>query len=165
VDSGVNILHLAILVSAAACVAFSVREATGRPITAIRLFMPPMFAGFIAVVLLLMVASEPMALPIWVAALILGSIVGAVRGATMVVRVDQVWSKLRMPNGRHAFWIAFALALAVALEVAIAIWGEAIVPHRAIPSAVAALCAGLLTGRAVAVVIRVPYAPNDEPPR
>jgi hypothetical protein len=163
VDSSFNILHLVILVSAVACVAFSVREAAGRSITAVRLFMPPILAGFTAVVLLLMVASEPMALLIWLAALILGSIVGAVRGATMVVHVDQVWSKVRMPNGRHAFWITFALALAVALEIAIAVWGEGILPNRAIPSALAALCAGLLAGRAVAVVIRVPYAPNEEP--
>ncbi|MFI5002218.1 MAG: hypothetical protein ACHQK9_20235, partial [Reyranellales bacterium] len=157
------ILHLMIIVGSVGCAAFAVREAAGRSITATRLFMPPMLAGGTAVILLLMAAGEPMLLQIWLGALVVGLAIGAYRGSTMVMRVDQVRSKLRMPNGRHAFWIAFALPLAVALEIAIAIWGEGVSPHRALPSAIAALAAGMLTGRAVAVVIRVPYAPNEEP--
>jgi hypothetical protein len=55
------------------------------------------------------------------------------------------------------------LVLAVADEVAFTIWGANVTPHRAFAPALAALCAGLLSGRAIAVTIRIPYAPNEEP--
>ena len=128
-----------------------------------RLFTPPVFAGFTAVVMLLLAVGEPMMLLIWLGAGMVGLAVGAIRDATMMMRVDQVRSKLRMPNGRHIFWIAIVLVLAAVDEVTLVIWGTGVVPHSAFPPGLAALCAGLLSGRAIAVAIRIPYAPNDEP--
>ncbi len=162
-EPGFNILHFTILASALACLAFALREAAGRSIMLPRLFTPPVLAGFTAVVMLLIAAGEPGLLWTWLGAGVVGAIIGGIRGATMVMSVDQVRSKLRMPNGRHIFWIAIVLVLAAADEVAIAIWGSGMSPHRALAPALAALCGGLLTGRAVAVAIRIPYAPNEEP--
>jgi FtsH-binding integral membrane protein len=163
VESGFNILHMTILLSALACLAIAWRESAGRSIMLPRLFTPPVLAGFTAVIMLLIAAGEPRLLWIWLAAGVAGAIVGAVRGATMVMRVDQVRSRLRMPNGRHIFLVAIVLVLAAADEVAVAVWGNSMSPHRALAPAVAALCGGLLTGRAIAVAIRIPYAPNEEP--
>ena len=162
-EPGFNVLHLTILVSSLACLGFAWRESAGRSIMLPRLFTPAVLAGFTAVVMLLIEAGEPKLLWIWLAAGVGGAIVGGIRGATMVMRVDQVRSKLRMPNGRHIFWIAIVLVLAAADEIAIAIAGTGMSPHHALAPAVAALCGGLLTGRALAVAIRIPYAPNDEP--
>ena len=162
-ERGLNILHLTILLGSLGCLAFAWRESAGRSIMLTRLFTPPVLAGFTAVVMLLIAAGEPRLLWIWLAAGFGGAIVGGIRGATMVMRVDQVRSRLRMPNGRHIFLIAIALVLAAADEVAVAIWGGGMSPHRALAPAIAALCGGLLTGRAIAVTIRIPYAPNEEP--
>lgn len=162
-EPGFNIFHVTILVSSLACLAFAWRESAGRSIMLPRLFTPPVLAGFTAVIMLLIAAGEPRLLWIWLAAGVGGAIVGGIRGATMVMRVDQVRSKLRMPNGRHIFWIAIVLVLAAVDEMAVAIWGVRMSPHRALAPAIASLCGGLLTGRAIAVAIRIPYAPNEEP--
>ncbi|MFI5001283.1 MAG: hypothetical protein ACHQK9_15505, partial [Reyranellales bacterium] len=70
---------------------------------------------------------------------------------------------VRLPNGRHTLWIALALALAVAHEVSIAVLGKIMAPYHLLAPAVAAACAGMLLARAVAVAIRIPTSPNDEP--
>lgn len=160
-----SIFHLLLVPGAAGCVFVAMKEAAGRSMPPKQLFAPPAMAGLTALLLLLMAASEPMMLRIWLGTLVVGSIVGAIRGATMEMRVDQVRSRIRFPRGTHTLWICVAIALAVAYEIAIALWREVLSPSRAAPSTAASLCAGMLTGRAVALVLRIPHAPNEEPPR
>jgi len=129
----------------------------------IRLFATPLVATLTAFALLIFALTEPLPRKVWVVALIVGLVVGAVRGSTMAILVDQVWGRVRLPNGRHTVWIAIALALAVAHEVSIAVIGKIMAPYHLFAPAVSAACAGMLLARAVVIAIRIPKAPNDEP--
>lgn len=163
--TNLNILHLLLVPGAAGCVFVALKEAAGRSMPPKQLFAPPAMAGLTALLLLLMAASEPMVLRIWLGTLVVGLIVGAIRGASMQMRVDQVMGRIRFPRGTHTLWICIAIALAVAYEIAIALWGNFLSPTRELPSTAASLCAGMLTGRAVALVLRIYHAPNEEAPR
>lgn len=161
--ANLNFLHLLIVLGAAGCVRLAATEAAGRSVRPLRLFATPALALATAAILLLFALNQSLPREIWVGALVVGLIIGAVRGATMAILVDQVWGRVRLPNGRHTLWIALALALAVAHEVAIAILGNVVAPWHIFAPALSALCAGMLAGRATAVAVRIPHAPNDEP--
>lgn len=128
-----------------------------------RLFAAPIMAMIAALVLLLFALTEPLSRWIWLGALIAGLAVGILRGATMAIVVDQVFDRVRLPRGRHTFWIAIALAVAIASEIAFGLIGHPAGLYHAFPSAISALCAGMLFGRSTALAIRIPGAPHEEP--
>jgi hypothetical protein len=162
VVDNLNLLHLGIVLSAVSCLQLALRDAAGHSMRSLRMFATPALAVLTALAVLLLVATESWLKQIWAGALIVGLLVGAIRGSMMKILVDQMWGRVRLPTGRHTVWIALALMLAVALEVLIAVFGTVVSPYHAFPSAVAALCAGILLGRAVAVAIRIPHAPDYE---
>src|SRR5579871_6401736 len=116
-----NVLHLVIVLSAAGCLLLAIPEAAGRSMRTLRMFGTPALAMLTALALLLLVAGDARHQQIWAGALVVGLLVGALRGATMLILVDQVWVRVRLPNGRHTVWIALALVLAVAYQVLIAL--------------------------------------------
>ena len=160
-----NLLHLVALLGAVGCLLLAIPEAGGRSMRASRMFATPTVALLTALVLLFIAFPEPWAREVWAGALVVGLVVGAARGSTMAILVDQVWTRVRLPNGWHTVWIAIALLIGVALEVLFAVVAKFAPSYHVIPGAVVALCAGMLAGRAVAVAIRIPQAPNDERPR
>lgn len=157
-----NILHLAIVLGAAGCFLLARSEATGRSMRPLQIFATPSLALLTALLLLFFALTRLLSKEIAGGLLIVGFAVGAVRGSRIAIVVDQLWGRVRLRNGRYTVWVAMALMLAVGLEVSNALMGGIAFPYRIIPSTVAALCAGLLFGCAVAVAIRISTAPNDK---
>lgn len=150
------------LLGGVGCLLLAIPEAAGRSMRPRRMFATPILAMLTALLLLFFAITAPLAREVWAGALFVGLIVGAIRGSMMAILVDQVWSRVRLPNGRHTVWIAIALVVAVALEILIAVVPSIASVLHVIPSAVVSLCAGMLAGRAIAVAFRIPHAPNDE---
>ena len=104
-----NILHLLIVLGAAGCAAVLLREARGRLLHPSRLFAAPLLAAVAALFLLALLTLEMRQPRLWALALVLGALPGAVRGFTMRLQVDHMWSLIRLPRGRDGLWMAAAL--------------------------------------------------------
>lgn len=157
-----NILHLVLFVSGGGCLyaaALEIRQHTTRRW---RLFLPPSFALVVAVVVTL--AQLAMDRPPWpfAAALGIGLALGAVRGLSIPLKVDQYWNLLRVRPAakRLLFWVAAVVAADVIFECGAAIAHHPLETWRFVGALAAIACTGMLWGRAVVVVIRMYRAPH-----
>jgi hypothetical protein len=157
-----NLLHLLLVLGAAGCVRLALREIRGRSMSLSRLFMLPLLAMVMAFIFLLFFLASQQPVWMFVAALVLGLLAGAARGITMALQFDQTWRLVRPTGRRVLLWVALLLAAAVAVELAGGIAGPAGALWRVAAAETAALCAGMFTGRAVAVAIRTTHLPHDE---
>jgi len=157
-----NLLHLLLVLGAAGCVRLALREIRGRSMSLSRLFLLPVLAMVMAFIFLLFFLATQQPPWMFVGALVLGLLAGALRGITMKLRFDQTWRLVRPTGRRVLLWVALLLAAAVAVEMAGAVVGPVSVLWRAAAGGTAALCAGMFTGRAVAVAIRTTRLPHAE---
>jgi hypothetical protein len=151
---GPNLLHIVLLVFAMACTYFTLGEMNHRSLRLQRLFAPVLLSGGCALVFLLFHLGA--ARPHWVfgAFLVGGLAIGSVRGFTLPLQIDHMFDRVRLPRARGSFLVALALVGAVLLEIGGAFAGAAGTPLRLVAPEIAAACAGMLTGRAVAIAIR-----------
>lgn len=155
-----NVLHVFLLVFALACARFTLSELRHRSLTRSRLIAPAALALVCALVFLFFQAGTHR--PPWLlaAALIGGLALGALRGFTMRLEVDHMYERARLPRARGSFMVALALVLAVLIEIGGAFVGPAAVPFRLAAPEIAAACAGILTGRVFAIILRWRHAPH-----
>lgn len=149
-----NVLHAVLLVLALACARFTLSELRHRSLTRSRLITPAGLALVCALIFLFFQVGAQR--PPWLlaAALIGGLVLGGVRGATMRLEVDHMYERARLPRARGSFMVSLALVLAVLMEITAAFVGPAALPFRLAAPEVVAACAGILTGRALAIVWR-----------
>lgn len=156
ISHGLNLLHILLLPSVAACFYFASQEAPRRTIRFERVLRAPAFA--LVAALLLTFFQVGMKQPIWppLAALALGLAVGGTRGFTMKLEIDEYWLVVRPgPRRRLLVWVAALLVAAVAVDIGGAMAGSAGKIWRLSATLVAAACAGFLLGRALALMTRV----------
>jgi hypothetical protein len=155
-----NLLHLVLFLGSIAAVILALREIRGRTMRRGHLFLLPMAAMLLALILLLFQLAAKQ--PPWMLGLpfALGLAAGAVRGATMKLEVDQNWRLVRPTSRRALFWVALAIPVAAGFEIGGAIVGPPGAPVRLAGAGIGLLCAGLLVGRAAVVVIRLVQAPH-----
>ncbi len=157
----VNILHLIVISSAGVTILPLLREARGRSLPPSRLFGAVPFALATATLLLAMGAPETREPRLWLAGLLVGTVLGAVRGSFLRFQLDRMYSRLRLPKGRDGLWAACMLAFCTLVSFGATL---ASLPDSALEvgatSAVAA-CAGYLTGRAAALWRRSLSAPHQ----
>jgi hypothetical protein len=70
------------------------------------------------------------------------------------VQVDHMFGKIRLSRARGSFLVALAVLAAVMLEIGGSLAGPYGLPFRLIAPEIAAACAGMLTGRAMAIAMR-----------
>lgn len=155
-----NLLHVVLLIFALACARFTLSELRHRSLTRSRLIAPAGLALVCALVFLFFQAGAQR--PPWLlgAALIGGLALGVVRGFTMRLEVDHMYERARLPRARGSFMVALALVLAVLIEIGGAFVGPAALPFRLAAPEIAAACAGVLTGRVFAIIVRWRGAPH-----
>lgn len=155
-----NLLHLVLVVTALAAMHLALKEIRGRAMRRWRLYLLPAVATGTALILLLfqLAARQPQ----WMlgGAFALGLVAGAVRGATMLLEVDQTWRLVRPTSRRALFWVSLAIPVAVGLEIGGALAGPPGALWRLAAAEIALLCAGLLVGRAIALAVRQWRAPH-----
>ena len=157
---GPNLLHLALLACALACLHFTRSEVGHRPLTLARLWAPPLLSLAVAVAFLLIHLGTRQSAWTFAMAGLAGAAVGLVRGLTLQIAVDQMFDKVRLPRARGSFVLALVLLGAVALEIVGAFNGPVHALYREFAPEGAAFCAGVFVARAVAIRLRwrrVPY--------
>lgn len=155
-----NLLHLVLVLGAMVAVHLALREIRGRSMRRWRLFaLPAVSIGLAMILVLFELAARQ---PAWWfgATFVLGWAVGAVRGATMLLKVDQNFRLLRPTSQRALFWVTLAIPIAVGFEIGGAFAGPDGALWRLAGTLAMVLCAGLLTGRATALAFRLLNAPH-----
>lgn len=158
--TGPNLLHLVLLVCALPCARYTLSEMRHRPLPRGRLAAPALLAMACALVFLLFHLGSQRPPWVFAAALAGGLAIGALRGFTLQLQVDHMFDKVRLPRARGSFLVALGLVAAVLLEIGGSFSGLAGLPFRMIAPEIAAACAGMLTGRAMAIAMRWRGAPH-----
>lgn len=151
---GPNLLHLVLLGCALPCARYTFGEVRHRPLPRGRLAAPVLLAGACAMVFLLFHLGNRQPAWTFAASMFAGLIIGAVRGATIRLEIDHMFEKVRLPRASGSLVVALVLVGTVLLEIGGAFVGSAALPIREYAPEIAAACAGILTGRAMAIAIR-----------
>jgi len=137
-------------------------QARGGVVRIWRLAIPPCFAAVEALVLLATVFDATMISDAeWVAALVIGGVVGRMRGWTMPVSVDQMWGLVRLPRTNDGLLASFALVVLSGIDFTSSALEDPLIEPRHVAAA-AALCAGYIGCRALSLIVRSVRAPHVE---
>jgi len=135
-------------------------QARGGVIRIWRLAMPACFAAVQALVLLAGVFEATLAHDAeWLAGLVLGGVIGRMRGWAMTVEVDQTWGLVRLPRTNDGGLAALVPVALSGIDFASA-WLEDPVVEPQHVAAAAALCAGYIGCRALSLIVRSVRAPH-----
>ena len=159
-----NILHLLVTGGVLAAVVASRREASGRSLTAGRLFIAPVFALLAAILMLALTDPQARTPALWIGTLVAGLTAGTARGIVMSLQVDRTWDRLRLPHARDGFWVSLllgVLALAAFAGDTVAAVPSTDLVLDAATAAAAAGCCGYLAGRASSLWLRTLNAPHS----
>ena len=157
-----SILYPLVVLAAAGCLFLAIREVRGLPVLSMSLLVPPLLAAFITLALAILAPLDSWREMILGVALIVGVAGGGVRGWTMSMQVDHMWDLVRLLRSRDVQWASGLLAAAVASEIVLAFVNTAASAYHTVPLAGAALSAGFLAGRAMAVSVRIGKSPHKE---
>jgi hypothetical protein len=137
-------------------------QAHGGVVRMWRLALPACFAAVEAMVLLAGVFDATwLSDGEWLAGLLLGSVVGRMRGWTMAVEVDQMWGLVRLPRTNDGRIAALILVVLSAIDFTSAALEDPVVEPQHVAAA-AALCAGYIGCRALSLIVRSVRAPHVE---
>jgi len=137
-------------------------QARGGVLRIWRLAIPACFAAVQALVLLAGVFEATFAHDAeWLAGLVLGGVIGRMRGWAMTVEVDQTWGLVRLPRTNDGGLAALVLVALSGIDFASA-WLEDPVVEPQHVAAAAALCAGYIGCRALSLIVRSVRAPHVE---
>jgi hypothetical protein len=148
------------VLSALVCLWTISPQATGGVWRLWRLATPAAFASVVALVLLAGVFDATWQHDAeWLAALTLGGLIGRARGWTLPVAIDQMWGLVRLPKSKDGLLAALGIVSMAAIDFTSATIEEPVVDPQHV-AAGAALCAGFIGCRAVAIIVRSTRAPH-----
>jgi hypothetical protein len=135
-------------------------QARGGVVRLWRLAMPAAFAAVVALMLLAGVFQATLLHDAeWLAGLLLGAAIGRSRGWTLPVDIDQAQGLVRLPRTMDGMLMAGGVVATAVLDFLSAALDEAFVQPEHVAAA-AALCAGFLGCRALAIIVRSSRAPH-----
>jgi membrane protein CcdC involved in cytochrome C biogenesis len=157
-----SLSDLATVVFAVLCLMTIAPQARGRVVKLWRLAVPPCFAAVEAFVLLAGVFDANLQNDAeFLLAAMVGLLIGRMRGWSLVIEVDQQHELIRQQRTRDGPLTAIALVLLALTDfVGAALLDPVIEPQHV--AAGAALCAGYLGGRALAIAVRTTRLPHVE---
>ena len=159
-----NILHLLIAGGVFGAVAALRREASGRSMTAGRLFIAPSLALLTALLLLALAGPQAHTPALWIGALVAGLVAGTARAIAMSLQVDRLWDRLRLPHARDGLWASCLLGVLALAAVLGGVTSDGLAVGTVLDWAIAAAtagCAGYLAGRASTLWLRSLNAPHS----
>lgn len=158
----INLVDVAGIIMAAACVKSTVPDVQAVPRKLWRLGLPPLLGIGVSLQILAgaVVSFEHDAT--WTMTALAGAIVGLLRGRQIAVETDQVWGTVRSAvvyDGAIAAFCILAIALAAGLA---GLLKPGLLPRHAHMAAASALFAGYLGGRAWSLMRRAVRSPHTD---
>ncbi|WP_139373857.1 hypothetical protein [Enhydrobacter aerosaccus] len=127
-----------------------------------RLAVPPGLAAVVALVLLAGVFNATIAHDAeWAIGAVLGAAIGRMRGWMMCIESDQRWGLVKLPRSVDGLAAAFGLVVLSMIDFTGAALEDPVIEPQYV-AAGAALCAGYLVFRAIAMTLRASRAPHVE---
>lgn len=157
-----SLTNLITVIVAVTCLSTILPQARGSAVKIWRLAMPACLGLVEAFVLLAGVFEPDLASDAeWLAALLLGGMVGRTRGWSMAIEVDQASGLMRQRRSADGMIAATALVLLALIDFGSAAYREPWIDPEHVAAA-AALFAGFLGGRALAMATRTSRLPHHE---
>ena len=161
-DAPLSLSNVLTVMIAVGCLSTITPQSRGDVVKAWRLAVPACLAAAQATILLAGVFNATFAHDAeWVLAAIIGGIIGRTRGWTMAIAVDQAHGLVRLQRGIDGPMAAAALIVLAFLDFTSAALESPVAPVEYV-SAAAALFAGYLVCRALAIAVRTMRAPHVE---
>ena len=160
--SPLSLSNVATVAFAVICLWTISSQARGNVVKLWRLAVPPSFAAVQAFVLLAGVFDATTINDAeWLAAAVVGGVIGRMRGWTLAVEVDRRLDLVRQQRSPDALLMGAALVMLAVIDFAGAAALEPIIEPQHV-AAGAAFCAGYLGCRAVAIAVRAGRLPHVE---
>lgn len=157
-----SLSNLITVVLAVICLSTILPQARGNVVKIWRLAMPACLAMVEAFILLAGVFEADFASDAeWLAALVVGGIAGRMRGWALAIEVDQASGLMRQRRSPDGTIAASALVLLALIDFASAALREVWIDQEHLAAA-AALFAGFLGTRALAMAVRTTRLPHHE---
>ena len=135
-------------------------QARGGVIRLWRLALPAAFAAVVSLMLLAGVFEARLAHDAeWLAALLLGALIGRTRGWALPVDIDHTWGLVRLPRSMDGLLAAGGIVAAAAIDFISSALEEAVIEPEHV-AALSAVCAGFIGCRALAIITRSTRAPH-----
>jgi uncharacterized membrane protein len=153
-DAPLGLCNVLTVLCALACLWAISPQARGAVVRLWALAVPAAFGGVVAVVLLAGVfEATPINDAEWVGALVLGAIVGRMRGWSLSVEVAPTRDMIRLRAAWDGLIVAAAIVAMAVVDFISAASDRPVIPPVHVAS-VSAFCAGYLGCRALAVLVR-----------
>jgi hypothetical protein len=153
---------VATVIFAAICLWTVAAQARGNVVKLWRLAVPPSFAAVQAFVLLAGVFDATTLNDAeWLAAAVVGGVIGRMRGWALAVEVDRRWDLVRQHRSPDALAMGAALVMLAVIDFAGAAEQTPIIDPQHV-AAGAAFCASYLGCRAIAIAVRASHLPHVE---
>jgi len=157
-----SLSNVATIAFAAICLWTIASQMRGNVVKLWRLAVPPSFAAVQAFVLLAGVFDATIANDAeWLAAAVVGGVIGRMRGWALAIEVDRRRDLLRQHRSPDALVIGSALVMLAVIDFASTASQDPIIEPRHV-AAGAAFCAGYLGCRAIAIAVRAGRLPHVE---
>jgi hypothetical protein len=155
-----SLCNVLTLLAALFCLWTTSPQASGGVWRVWRLAVPGAFAAIVSLMLLAGVFEATWQHDAeWLVALVLGSLIGRTRGWTLPIEIDQTQGLVRLPRAIDGLLAAAGVVTMAALDFLSAAVEEVLLEPQHI-AAGAALCAGFLGCRALAIIVRATRAPH-----
>jgi len=158
----INLVDIAGIIMAAACVRSAVPDTQPAPRKLWRLGLPPLLGIGVSLLILAgaVVTFEHDAT--WMATALAGAVGGLVRGRQIAVETDQVWGTVRTPVVYDTMIAALCIFAIAAADGLSGLFASGTLPRHAYMAAAGALFAGYLSGRAWSLMRRAVRSPHTE---
>lgn len=157
-----SLSNLITVILAVICLSTILPQARGNVVKIWRLAMPACLAMVVAFILLAGVFDADITTDAaWLGALLVGAVAGRMRGWALAMQVDQAASLMRQRRSADGTIAALALVLLALLDFTSAALREVWIDAEYLAAA-AALFAGFLGSRALAMAVRTTRLPHHE---
>lgn len=157
-----SLSNVATVAFATICLWTIAAQARGNVVKLWRLAVPPCFAAVQAFVLLAGVFDATLGSDAeWLAAALVGGVIGRTRGWTVAVEVDRMRDLARQHRASDGLLAGVALLLLALVDFISAALQDPVVEPQHV-AAGAAFCAAYLGCRALAIAVRVTHLPHIE---
>ncbi len=162
IDAPLGLTNVITVVLAVSCLSVMTAQARAGVVRLWRLAIPAGFAAVVAIVLLAGVFEATLVHDgEWLAALVVGGVIGRACGHTVTIEIDRIWGLVRVPRAIDDIAAAVGLVILSFIDfTSAALRSPVITPVHV--AAAASFCTGFNCFRAIGILARASHATHVE---